>query len=334
MTNHSRLNLRQLSWLVILLTISILAAGALTRAFADSPEVTRSNDASGQSTVETVEIIPSGLPSQDLREEASIPLQVVDSNLATVDQELPQQDPSQEPGINDAIDMWTSDDIDLRDRGSHLANNLLDRERERIRNQVIKELGAYAFATFDIDEPPEGERRTAELEQQSPVFQALREALGSNDPEVAARTRDAMWERCEDCGLQYEDGPCSDCFSPTFDLSDPVESGPGQPQPFHEGAAAAAVAAQDAPQLPAAAGSSSDDDILASDVVIGAKKITIVVVQKDPDWCKPLVYERTYEKKLAGGITLVVTTVYVGKKNAMRRRSWSKSNCSTWQAPG
>jgi len=277
MTKHSRLTLGQLSWLVILLTVSILAAGALTRAFADSPEVTELPRQDQVEVVvvelEPVEVVqgdaPELDPSQGLQPEREAPAvenstqdhsdilvepvepavesptqnssdtpaeqEQSDAGTASRGGTGPQADhPNPGLGINDVIDMWMSDDIDMRGKGSHLASNLLKGERERIRNQVIQELGPLAFATFDVDEPPEGERRAAELEQKSPVFKALSEALGSNDPEVAARARDTLWERCEDCGLQYEDGPCSDCFSPTFDLSDPEESDPGQSQPFHE----------------------------------------------------------------------------------------------------
>jgi len=189
MTNHIRQNIGRLSWLVILLTIGILAVGSITKTSADSPVVVGLTDFSGQIgiaheailfdpviapfsvhqvepaeasndqtsiqlviyqtdpggslpettslptdahpdqmivvlpttstplpsgevdvtshparvpepvaapeiSIETVEIFQPGPPSQDLGEEGSIPVQVVEFNFGTVDQVLPsEQDP-------------------------------------------------------------------------------------------------------------------------------------------------------------------------------------------------------------------------------------------------
>ena len=189
MPNHTRLNIARLSWLVILLTIGILAVGSITKTSADSPVVVGLTDFSGQIgiapeailfdpviapfsvhpvelaetsndqtniqlvifppdpggslpettslptdahpdqmivvlpttstplpsgevdvtshpapdpepvaapeiSIETVEIFQPGPPSQDLGEEGSIPVQVVEFNFGTVDQVLPsEQDP-------------------------------------------------------------------------------------------------------------------------------------------------------------------------------------------------------------------------------------------------
>ena len=97
MTNHIHISLRNLPWLVILLAVGILASGALTRAFADSSEVIRIDDSSGQSTtdtveIETVEIILSGRPSEDSGEEDSIPIQVVEFDFADVNDDPAEQD--------------------------------------------------------------------------------------------------------------------------------------------------------------------------------------------------------------------------------------------------
>ena len=92
MTNHSRINIGKLSWLVILLAVGILASGALTRAFADSSEVIRIDDSSGQVSTETVEIILSGPPSEDSGEEDSIPIQVVEFDFADLNDDLAEQD--------------------------------------------------------------------------------------------------------------------------------------------------------------------------------------------------------------------------------------------------
>lgn len=95
MTNISRLTIGQLSWVVLVLTISILAVGTMTKAFADQPERISLDDLSGQIDIEMVEIIQVGPPSQDSAGEAVIPIQVVDLNFETVDQELPQHDPEE-----------------------------------------------------------------------------------------------------------------------------------------------------------------------------------------------------------------------------------------------
>ena len=54
MTNHSRINLVQLSWVVIILAVGVLAVGTMTKAFADSPVVTGFNNFSGQFSIEPV----------------------------------------------------------------------------------------------------------------------------------------------------------------------------------------------------------------------------------------------------------------------------------------
>lgn len=91
MTNHIHISLRNLSWLVILLTIGILAAGALTRASADSPGGASFNGISGHISVETGDAVQSGPPSQAPEKEDAIPIEVVDFDFANVSQELLQQ---------------------------------------------------------------------------------------------------------------------------------------------------------------------------------------------------------------------------------------------------
>ena len=75
MTNHISLNLRQLSWLVILLTVGILAVGTMTRAYARSPEVTGFHDFRGQISIEPE---TTGLPSD------SPPFQMIIDSPATI----------------------------------------------------------------------------------------------------------------------------------------------------------------------------------------------------------------------------------------------------------
>ena len=76
MTNHNRLNIGRLSWLVILLSIGILAVGSMTKTFADSPGMTGFNDISGGQI--SIEPETTGLPSD------SPPFQMIIDSPATI----------------------------------------------------------------------------------------------------------------------------------------------------------------------------------------------------------------------------------------------------------
>ncbi len=91
-----------------------------------------------------------------------------------------------------ALEAWKADDIDTRDQASAAARAAFDRERQRLRDQVNSELGPLAFAVFALGVEPEGVIRTRELEDESCIFQALRQAAQSSDAEVGSRAQDIL----------------------------------------------------------------------------------------------------------------------------------------------
>ena len=90
--------------------------------------------------------------------------------------------------LSRAIEDWESDDIEVRGAASKVARDLVKKELVRIENKIREQFPVIVnFEQFD-----EIEARRKELEERSCVFQLLREALKSSDPEVRARAKDAV----------------------------------------------------------------------------------------------------------------------------------------------
>jgi hypothetical protein len=90
--------------------------------------------------------------------------------------------------LSRAIEDWESDDIEVRGAASKVARDIVKKELVRIENKIREQFPIIVnFEQFD-----EIEARRKELEERSCVFQLLREALKSSDPEVRARAKDAV----------------------------------------------------------------------------------------------------------------------------------------------
>ncbi len=86
------------------------------------------------------------------------------------------------------------DTIEDRSAAQELVAELYQRELDRLRQQVLDELGPLAFAVFDVERPSEGELRLEELLGESCLHQALLRARGSANAEVRSRAT-ALSER-------------------------------------------------------------------------------------------------------------------------------------------
>ena len=90
--------------------------------------------------------------------------------------------------LSRAIKDWESDDVQVRAAASTVARDIVKKELVRIENEIREEFPIIVnFEQFD-----EIEARRKELEEESCVFQLLREAVKSSDAEVRARAKDAV----------------------------------------------------------------------------------------------------------------------------------------------
>jgi hypothetical protein len=97
-----------------------------------------------------------------------------------------------------AILAFGDNDPHIRDQATNVACKILQDENQRIHDQVISEQGILAFAVFMIDQPSTGEVRKKELQQESPIYTALRDAAASGpELEVRLRAQDVL-NRCGD----------------------------------------------------------------------------------------------------------------------------------------
>jgi len=87
-----------------------------------------------------------------------------------------------------AILAFGDDNSAIRDQATNVACKILQDENQRIHDQVISEQGILAFAVFVIDQPSTGEVRKKELQQESAIYTALRDAAASG-PELEVRLR-------------------------------------------------------------------------------------------------------------------------------------------------
>jgi hypothetical protein len=91
------------------------------------------------------------------------------------------------------LQAWKDDDPALRESASAAAKRLLTEEKDAIAEIIERDLGLFAWATFSLDHPSEGEVLRDELEGASCVYRLFRDAAAhAVDGEVRARAQQLL----------------------------------------------------------------------------------------------------------------------------------------------